>query len=86
MPRRRGEDYSICLLEVKRAEFEEYHAAVPGYLPRISAWKGAKQAPMSWALVVENSELETLGLILGGLGVMACRFFGVIPPYLGLGG
>ena len=68
------------------AEFEEYHAAVPGYLPRISPWKGAKQAPMSWALVVENSELETLGLILGGLGVMACRFQGWIPPYLGLGG
>jgi hypothetical protein len=68
------------------AEFETYHAAVPGYLPRISAWKGAKPAPMSFALVVENSEVETQALILVGLGVMFGRYFQVIPPFLGLGG
>jgi protein-S-isoprenylcysteine O-methyltransferase Ste14 len=68
------------------AEFDEYHAAVPGYLPRVTRWKGAKTDRMSWALVVENSELETQALIFGGLAVMTCRFFGVIPPYLGLGG
>lgn len=68
------------------AEFEEYHAAVPGYLPRLTAWSGAKPAPMSWALVVENSEVETQLLILAGLGVMAARYTGVLPPFLGLGG
>ncbi|MCK6479304.1 MAG: isoprenylcysteine carboxylmethyltransferase family protein [Planctomycetaceae bacterium] len=66
------------------AEFEEYHDAVPGYLPRLTPWPKAKRERMSFALVVENSELETLALILLGLGVMVGRFTGVIPPYLGL--
>jgi hypothetical protein len=66
------------------AEFDVYHAAVPGYLPRLTPWKDAKQAPMSWPLVAENSEWETFALICGGLGVMVARYFGVLPPYLGL--
>jgi protein-S-isoprenylcysteine O-methyltransferase Ste14 len=70
-------------------EFDVYHDAVPGYLPRLSAWKGSKQAPMSWPLVAENSEWETFGLIAGGLGVLTARYFGWIPwipAWLGLGG
>ncbi len=66
------------------AEFDEYHDAVPGYLPQLRAWPKAKQEPMSFALVVENSEVETQILILVGLGVMVGRFTEVIPPYLGL--
>jgi len=68
------------------AEFEAYHAAVPGYLPRLTPWSGAKQERMSFALVVENSEVETQLLILGGLGVMLARYTGILPPLLGLGG
>jgi phospholipid methyltransferase len=68
------------------AEFEAYHAAVPGYLPRLTPWSGAKPEPMSFALVVENSEIETQLLILGGLGVMLARYTGLLPPFLGLGG
>jgi protein-S-isoprenylcysteine O-methyltransferase Ste14 len=66
------------------AEFEEYHAAVPGYLPRLTPWKGSKKAPFSWALVVENSEIETLLLVLGGLGVLFARLQGW-NPLAGLG-
>jgi len=66
------------------AEFDEYHDAVPGYLPQLRRWPKAKTERMSWALVVENSEVETLLLILMGLGVMVGRYSGVIPPYLGL--
>jgi len=66
------------------AEFDAYHDAVPGYLPRITAWKGAKQDRMSWPLVVENSEWETFALICGGLGVLVARYFGWIPPYFGI--
>lgn len=68
------------------AEFDAYHAAVPGYLPRITPWSGAKKDAMSWPLVAENSEWETFFLILGGLGVLVARYFGVIPPYFGLAG
>jgi protein-S-isoprenylcysteine O-methyltransferase Ste14 len=66
-------------------EFETYHAAVPGYLPQVRAWPGAKQAPMSWPLVAENSEWETLLLILGGLAVIYGRYFGKIPAVPGFG-
>ncbi len=67
-------------------EFEVYHAAVPGYLPMVRPWPGAKQAPMSWALVVDNSEVPTALLIAAGLGVLYARYAGLIPPYFGLAG
>ncbi|MHC4821531.1 MAG: methyltransferase family protein [Planctomycetota bacterium] len=63
-------------------EFDVYHDAVPGYLPRLTKWKGTQPAPMSWALVVENSEIPTLLLVLGGLGILALRNFGIIPSLL----
>jgi protein-S-isoprenylcysteine O-methyltransferase Ste14 len=66
------------------AEFDVYHAAVPGYLPRLTAWPQAKQDVMSWPLVAENSEWETCALILCGFGVLLARYFDVIPPYFGL--
>lgn len=66
------------------AEFDEYHAAVPGYLPRISRWEGAKRERMSWPLVVENSEVGTVVVILIGLAVLVGRHAGWIPAYLGL--
>jgi len=62
--------------------FEVYHRAVPGYLPRLTAWEGSRPAPLSWGLVVENSEVPTALLILGGLGVLHGRFFGLIPAVL----
>ena len=65
-------------------EFRTYHDAVPGYLPRLRPWPGARAAPFSWALVAENSEVPTLLLILAGLGVLHARYFDVLPPLLGL--
>ena len=64
-------------------EFQVYHDAVPGYLPQVRAWPAAKPDRFSWALVVENSEVPTLMLILGGLGVLYARYFGLIPSLLG---
>ena len=64
------------------AEFDAYHDAVPGYLPRLTRWPGAKDLPMSWALVVENSEVPTACLILAGLAVLHGRWFGAIPAVL----
>jgi len=66
------------------AEFDAYHGAVPGYLPRLTPWAGAKRDVMSWPLVAENSEWETFCLILGGLGVLVLRYFDIIPPYFGI--
>ncbi len=66
-------------------EFDRYHAAVPGYLPRLTAWKGSVPAPFSWALVAENSEFETLGLILLGLGVLVARYTDLLRPLFGAG-
>jgi protein-S-isoprenylcysteine O-methyltransferase Ste14 len=63
--------------------FDVYHRAVPGYFPRFTPWSGSVRAPFSWALVAENSEFETLGLIVVGLGVLFARNAGVIPPLLG---
>jgi protein-S-isoprenylcysteine O-methyltransferase Ste14 len=63
-------------------EFETYHAAVPGYLPRITRWPQAGTERMSWPLVVENSEVETALLIVGGLAVLGARYFGIIPQFL----
>jgi hypothetical protein len=64
-------------------EFRTYHDAVPGYVPRLTAWAGSKAAPFSWALVVENSEVPTAGLIVAGLAVLSGRYFGIIPGLLG---
>lgn len=66
------------------AEFDEYHDAVPAYLPRLRAWPRAKPDPMSWPLVVENSEVGTVVAILIGLAVLIGRYFDWIPAYLGL--
>jgi len=66
------------------AEFDAYHAAVPGYLPRITAWAQAKQERMSWPLVAENSEWETCAIIVVGLSVLVLRYFDVILSYFGL--
>jgi len=63
-------------------EFDRYHAAVPGYLPRITAWEGAARAPFSARLVVDNSEVPTALLVLLGLGVLYGRNFGLIPDIL----
>lgn len=66
------------------AEFDVYHDAVPGYLPRLTPWTQAKQVAMSWQLVAENSEWETFGLIAGGFAVLLGRYFEILPPYFGL--
>lgn len=66
------------------AEFEAYHAAVPGYLPRLTPWAQASEAGMSWSLVAENSEWETFALVVGGFCVLLARYFAVLPPYFGL--
>ena len=63
-------------------EFRAYHDAVPGYLPRVRAWPGAKRASFSWVLVAENSEVPTAFLILAGLGVLFGRYFGLVPAIL----
>ncbi len=68
------------LREIFGPEFDVYHGAVPGYLPRLRPWPQAKQQPMSWALVVENSEVPTQLLIAGGLAVLYLRYFDVIHP------
>lgn len=65
-------------------EFDEYHDAVPAYLPRLRAWPRAKREPMSWALVVENSEVGTVVTILLGLAVLLARYQGWIPDHLGI--
>lgn len=63
-------------------EFDVYHKAVPGYIPRLTKWKGTQPAPMSWALVRENSEIPTMLLVLGGLAILALRAYGVIPTLI----
>lgn len=55
--------------------FERYHAAVPGYLPRLTRWEKASKDRWSAALVVENSEVETVLFVLAGLTVLAVRAF-----------
>lgn len=65
-------------------EFDVYHDAVPGYLPRLTKWKGSQPAPFSWGLVVENSEIETQVLIVVGLGVLYGRYFGAIPDLVAM--
>ena len=55
------------------AQFDVYHAAVPGYLPRLTRWSGASGAPWSAALVAENTEIPTVLLVLGGLALLAAR-------------
>ena len=64
--------------------FETYHAAVPGYFPRPTPWKGRTDAPWSAVLVVENSEVETAVLVLLGLAVLFARDAGWRPiPFAG---
>lgn len=66
------------------AEFDAYHDAVPGYLPRLTPWPQAKQDAMSWPLVAQNSEWETFGLVAGGFAILLARYFDILPPYFGL--
>jgi protein-S-isoprenylcysteine O-methyltransferase Ste14 len=57
------------------AQFDAYHDAVPGYLPRITRWKNASNLPWSWPLVVDNTEIPTALLVAAGLTVLALRAF-----------
>ena len=55
--------------------YERYHAAVPGYVPRLTRWEKASRDRWSAALVVENSEVETVLFVVAGLAVLAVRAF-----------
>jgi protein-S-isoprenylcysteine O-methyltransferase Ste14 len=57
------------------ARYDAYHAAVPGYLPRITRWSGASDLRWSASLAVENSELSTAVFVATGLAVLAARAF-----------
>jgi len=57
------------------AQFDVYHAAVPGYLPRITRWEHASKLPWSGPLVVDNTEIPTALLVAAGLTVLALRAF-----------
>jgi protein-S-isoprenylcysteine O-methyltransferase Ste14 len=57
------------------AQFDVYHDAVPGYLPRITRWEKASHEKWSAALVAENTEIPTLLFVLVGLGVVFFRAF-----------
>jgi len=57
------------------AQFDEYRAAVPGYLPRLTRWAGASTQRWSAALVVENTELPTAAFVALGLAALAVRAF-----------
>jgi protein-S-isoprenylcysteine O-methyltransferase Ste14 len=57
------------------ARFDDYHDAVPGYLPRITRWSGASKLRWSWPLAFENSEGSTAAFVAIGLAVLAVRAF-----------
>jgi protein-S-isoprenylcysteine O-methyltransferase Ste14 len=57
------------------ARFDAYHAAVPGYLPRVTRWSDASKLPWSGPLALENSEGSTAAFVAIGLAVLAARAF-----------
>ncbi len=57
------------------AQFNVYHDAVPGYLPRVTRWKDASRERWSGRLVVENTEIPTALFVAAGLAVLFVRAF-----------
>ena len=66
---------SARLRERFGAKFDEWHASVPAYLPRLTRWPPASRAPWSGRLVVENTEVETALFVTVGVAVMLARWF-----------